>query len=272
VQSPFPLADNCRRFLIIASTALLSVVLTACGTPSGTPGNNIQPAARSYAAEPGSSAPILLFVGSGTSSSDVSAMETILNTNKLKYATATSSQIEGMSESQLKAYKLLLIPGGNSISIGQGLSSNATSNIRNAVQSGLNYLGVCAGGFFGGYSVYNGLNLTSGVWFNLYSNNNRGTGKTAVEISNPSTGTLDQYWQDGPQFTGWGTVVGKYPDGTPAIVEGKSGSGWVILSGIHAEAPASWRYGMNFSTSVQTDNNYAYTMIVAAMNGTSLAH
>src|SRR2546430_8702508 len=33
------------------------------------------------------------------------------------------------------------------------------------------------------------------------------------------------------QFTGWGAVVGRYPDGTPAIVEGKSGDGWVILSG-----------------------------------------
>ena len=33
-------------------------------------------------------------------------------------------------------------------------------------------------------------------------------------------------------------MVGKYPDGTPAIVEGTFGNGWVILSGVHPEAPA----------------------------------
>jgi len=268
VRSSIPHADKCRQVVIITATVFLLIALTACGTST----SNMQPAARSLAAKPGSSVPILLFVGTGTSASDVSAVETILNSNKLSYATANSSQIEGMSESALKAYKLLIVPGGNSISIGQGLSSTATNNIHNAVQSGLNYLGICAGGYFGGYSEYNGLNLTSGVWFDTYSNNGRGTGKTAIEISNPSTGNMDQYWQDGPQFTGWGTVVGKYPDGLPAIVEGNSGSGWVILSGIHAEAPTSWRYGMSFSTPVQTDNAYAYTMIEAALNGKSLAY
>jgi DMSO/TMAO reductase YedYZ molybdopterin-dependent catalytic subunit len=66
--------------------------------------------------------------------------------------------------------------------------------------------------------------------------------------------------------------VGKYPDGTPAIVEGKSGNGWVILSGIHAEAPSSWRGGMTFTTSVAVDNAYAGALVTAALNGTSLPH
>jgi len=66
--------------------------------------------------------------------------------------------------------------------------------------------------------------------------------------------------------------VGKYPDGTPAIVEGSSGKGWVILSGVHPEAPASWRTGMTFTTSVAVDNAYAGTLILAALNGTSLPH
>jgi hypothetical protein len=39
------------------------------------------------------------------------------------------------------------------------------------------------------------------------------------------------------QFTGWGAVIGKYPDGTPAIVEGTFGSGWVILTGVHPGGP-----------------------------------
>jgi glutamine amidotransferase-like uncharacterized protein len=216
---------------------------------------------------------IILFNGTGTSSSDVSAVEAILSANSLSYVTKNTSQIEAMSESQLASYKLLIVPGGNSITIGDSLTTAATTNIHNAVvNDGLHYLGICAGGFFGGYSIYNGLNLTSGHWFDFYEEYDDGYHKLAVEISSPSGTTLDQYWQDGPEFTGWGSIVGKYPDGTPAIVEGSSGKGWVILSGVHPEAPSSWRTGMTFTTSVATDNAYAGTLILAAYNGTSLSH
>jgi len=216
--------------------------------------------------------PILLFNGTGTISSDVSAVEAILKSLKLSYATANSSEMDSMTETKLKSYKLLIVPGGNSITIGDHLTKTATTNIHNAVQSGLHYLGICAGGFFGGYSIYNGLDLTSGVWFNVYDNGDKGTGKTAVEIAGPNGTKLDQFWEDGPEFSGWGTIVGKYPDGTPAVVEGKSGSGWVILAGFHSEAPASWRYGMTFTTSVAVDNAYAASLVTAALNGTSLPH
>ena len=75
--------------------------------------------------------------------------------------------------------------------------------------------------------------------------------------------TLDQYWEDGPEFTGWGAVVGKYPDGTPAIVQGTFGNGWVVLTGVHPEAPANWRRGMTFTTPASEDNAYAGTLIHA---------
>ena len=41
---------------------------------------------------------ILLFTGTGTSASDVSAVEAILGANSLTYSTANSSQLNGMSE------------------------------------------------------------------------------------------------------------------------------------------------------------------------------
>lgn len=250
---------------------LISIAFAACGTPGFTAGMPTQTAAVPLSAP--TTPLILLFNGTGTSSTDVTAVETILTTNKLTYSTANSSQLEAMSVTQLKAYKLLIVPGGNSITIGDNLTSSATTNIHDAVvNDGLHYLGICAGGFFGGYSIYNGLNLTSGVWFNFYEDYNDGISKEAVEISSPGAASLDQYWQDGPQFTGWGSIVGKYPDGTPAIVEGSSGKGWVILSGVHPEAPASWRSGMTFTTSVAVDNAYAGTLVLAALNGTSLPH
>jgi hypothetical protein len=265
-------ANRLQRWVICALTTLIPIAFTACGTPGATIGTRPQ----AEAAVPLTAAkkpPVLLFNGTGTSSSDVTAVEAILSANGLTYSTANSSQLNAMTEAELSAYKLLIVPGGDSITIGDNLKSSTTTNIHDAVvNDGLHYLGICAGGFFGGYSIYNGLNLTSGVWFSFYADDLKGIHKEAVEISSPSSDALDQYWQEGPQLSGWGSIVGKYPDGTPAIVEGKSGKGWVILSGIHPEAPSSWRTGMKFTTSVAVDNAYAGTLVNAALNGTSLPH
>jgi hypothetical protein len=220
------------------------------------------------------SVPVLIFNGTGTSSTDVTAVESVVSTIGLAYNTANSSQLDGMTQAELAAYKLFIVPGGNSITIGKHLSSGATSNIRDAVaQNGLNYLGFCAGAFFGGFSAYyNGVDLTSGVWFDFYADHYKGIQKEAVSISFPSQGALDIYWQDGPKLSGWGKVVGKYPNGEPAISEDYWGSGFVILSGVHPEAPAGWRYGMKFKTPLDVDLAYAGTLVKAALNRTMLPH
>jgi hypothetical protein len=241
-----------RGVLLIASLVLISTAFTACGVPGD--------------------APILLFSGSGTSPDDVTAVETILARNHLNYSTVNSWQLNWMGESQIRRYRLLIIPGGNFEKIGNRLTASTTANIRSAVQNGLNYLGICAGAFFAGNSPYNGLNLTSGVRFGFYSAEAHGIRKTAVPIAGPGSPTLDQYWEDGPQLTGWGAVVGKYPDGSPAVVEGSFGSGWVILSGVHPEAPEWWRRGMTFDTPASLDNAYAGTLIQAALNRAWLPH
>jgi len=217
---------------------------------------------------------ILLFTGSGTSPNDVAAIATILKSNHLYYSTINSSQLNGMNEAQIVRYHLLIIPGGNFIDMGNSLTPGSMANIHNAVRHGLNYLGICAGGFlagnFGGH--YNSLNLTSGIGFGFYAAENDGISKAAVAIASPGAPTLDQYWEDGPQFTGWGSVAGKYPNGTPATVQGTFGNGWVVLTGIHAEAPEDWRQGMAFKTPAGVDNAYAATLIKAALNRVSLPH
>jgi hypothetical protein len=216
---------------------------------------------------------VLIFDGTGTSSTDVTAVESVVRTAGLAYNTVNSSQLDGMTQGQLAAYKLFIVPGGNSITIGENLSSKATSTVRDAVQqNGLNYLGMCAGGFFGGFSKYNGLDLTSGVWFDFFADYYKGIHKDAVSISFPGRAALDIYWQNGPELAGWGKVVGKYPNGQSAIVEDYWGSGFVILSGVHPEAPASWRSGMKFFTPLDVDLAYAATLVTAALNRTMLPH
>jgi glutamine amidotransferase-like uncharacterized protein len=260
--------DNCQsaipgqQVMIIIALILIVTLFSACKGYSDKSTTHTDGAAQ-----------ILLFNGTGASPNDVAAVETILESNHLKYSTANSSQLNRMSESQIRAYRLLIIPGGNFIDMGNSLNPGTARNIHNAVQHGLNYLGICAGGFLAGNSVYyKGLNLTSGVKFDFYAAENQGISKAAVAIASPGAPTLDQYWEDGPQFTGWGSVVAKYPDNTPAIVEGISGCGWVILTGVHAEAPEDWRHGIHFNTTASADNAYAGTLIRAALNKVSLPH
>ena len=101
----------------VASIVLASFALSACSPPVSN-----------------DAAQILLFAGNGTSPNDVTAVETILKARHLGYFKAGSSQLAGMSESQLTAYRLMIVPGGNYITIGNSLTPGATTNIRNAVR------------------------------------------------------------------------------------------------------------------------------------------
>jgi hypothetical protein len=214
----------------------------------------------------------LLFNGTGTSRNDVAEIAKILDEKGIAYDTADSGELNKMSEQQLLGYRLIIFPGGNYITMGDHLSAETTQRVRNAVQRGVHYLGICAGGILAGKAKYNSLDLASGVSFGFYEVVNHGIHKAAVPIACAETPVVEHYWEDGPQFSGWGLVVGKYPDGAPAIVEGAAGEGWVILCGVHPEAPESWRKGMSFSTTAGAAHEYAGTLVDAALNGRSLPH
>jgi glutamine amidotransferase-like uncharacterized protein len=240
-----------------ALLALLSVGLTAC-----------RPANRSDRAA------ILLFTGTGTSAGDIAAVERVLDDTHLEYATATSSRLNGMSVAQLMTYRLVIVPGGNFMDMSASLDPRTTERLHDAVQEGVNYFGICAGAFLAGdgQGYYSSLNLTSGVKFGFYAAENRGIRKAAVAVAGVDAAPIEHYWEDGPELSGWGTVVGKYPDGTPAVVEGASGAGWVILVGVHPEAPEAWRRGMTFRTPASAADAYAGTLVQAAMTRSSLPH
>lgn len=251
-----------RRSFIAASLPLIGAAFSACDRRS----TNSDAANRAT--------PVLLFTGTGTSVNDVAAIESILERNHLNYSTASSPQLNAMTESQISQFRLVIVPGGNFIDMGNSLTASTTANVRNAVRAGVNYLGICAGGFLAGKfpSPYKSFDLTSGVKFGFYSGEKHGTRKAALRIAMAEGLALDEYWEDGPEFTGWGEVIGKYPDGTPAIVEGSAGQGRLILSGVHPEAPASWRDGMPFSTPVSVNTAYAAKLIFAALNRVELPH
>src|SRR5262245_19413451 len=88
---------------------------------------------------------VLLFNGQGTSANDVAALKDTLRDAGVRYTTANSAQLDAFGASDLRRYRLLLVPGGNFEAIGKGLSARTSDRIRDAIESGLNYLGVCAG-------------------------------------------------------------------------------------------------------------------------------
>jgi glutamine amidotransferase-like uncharacterized protein len=223
---------------------------------------------------------ILLFNGIGTSG-DVQALEYVITNNMhMDYDTVNSPGLDGMTVAQLAAYKLLIIPGGDSITIGNNLKAATLAHIKTAVRTnGLHYLGVCAGAFLASYAggtTYNDINLLNGIWFDMYPE----TAEPAAELLSRPQGqiSMDVYWEDGPSMAtqggSWGTIVAKYPNyGQPAaIIQGFAGNGWTLLQGIHPEAPASWRACCTFTTSLADDLAYSATLISAALNGTSLPH
>ncbi len=245
-----------RRMSVVLLTVLTvtSATLVSCG-----------------AGQKGSES-ILLFDGAGVARESFSALRALLDANHLDYATVGSVELNRMDQAALRRHKLLIIPGGNFVEIGGGLSKDAARRVRDAVRHGLNYLGVCAGAFLAGDSPYNGINLTSGVRFRFYAIEEKGIRKAPVWIASADGRRLEQYWEDGPQLTGWGEAIAKYPDGTPALVQGKVGEGWMVLTGVHPEAPEKWRRGFSFVTPASVDNEYAAKLIHAALEGRSLPH
>ncbi len=217
------------------------------------------------------SAAILLFNGTGTSPEDVKAFEGLLAAATLPYSTADSVELNTMSEARLRAFRLLIIPGGNFEEIGGSLDSATAAKVREAVRDGLNYHGICAGAFLAGRVADFGFNLTD-QRFAFAAPSRRGARISVEPVTSADGRTLDQYWEDGPELSGWGDVVAKYGDGTPAVVQGYVGKGWAVLSGVHAEAPEGWRAMLEFDTPVEVDNAYAVELIRAALDGRPLAH
>src|SRR5215831_14745058 len=121
-----PMGSATARFVLTTLLVLISTVFTACHAGSNE-------GRMHAAADPAS---ILLFNGTGASPGDGAALEKILSNEHLNYSAVDSSRLNGMSESQIREYRLLIVPGGNFEDLGNSLTSSAAANIRNAIQNG----------------------------------------------------------------------------------------------------------------------------------------
>ena len=94
--------------LTLVGSLLSATMFTGCGAR----GNEASSPA------PAQIAPILLFNGTGSSDGDVAALEKILHSEHLSYSTVESPSLNRMSASQIRKYRLLIVPRGNFVDIG----------------------------------------------------------------------------------------------------------------------------------------------------------
>jgi FG-GAP-like repeat len=241
---------------------------------------------------------ILLYIGStvagpgpacpeyhaGVSVPDYFALQRELDAMGLRYDTATydgdanTINLNAMTQAQFNAYAVFIVPGGNTDCIVGYWTQTTKQMIQNGVLHGsVSYLGFCAGAFVAGYRNpalnLTGLPIQNG-WdsFNYYSLYYHSQVAASLEISLASGPTLEMFWDDGPQLSGFGDTIATYPDGTPAISE-TSSNGFVILSGVHPEATADWMVSDNLSpvgSPFQTDFAFAASLINAAVTKTCI--
>ncbi len=157
-----------------------------------------------------------------------------------------------------KDTKLIVFPGGRDIPYDRNLKGKGTTKIRNFVEEGGSYLGICAGAYFGAHEVAfekgtalevhenRDLNFFPGTAFGtLYPHANfsyeseAGTHPSEISYKNQS---LYLYYNGGCAFKDAQKfpnvkILASFRDAQdqPAIIHCTVGKGNVILSGVHFE-------------------------------------
>jgi len=203
----------------------------------------------------GTTKDVLLFNGKGISTSDWQTTEKIVNSMGLSYSLINSSEMNAMSLTSLRKYGMIIVPGGYRGTIMSGLTNAAQLNIKKAVRDyGVSYLGICAGAFAAVGTLANtntvseyDLAVIYGKHLSVWWPNSQHPTADMVKVTFPNKTTRWLVWWGGPSTPEWkGGVIARYADGKPAISQGWSNKGFVIVSGPHPEAPQGWRVTAGF--------------------------
>ena len=190
------------------------------------------------------------------------SIEQIIDPNKYNIRIIHATYIINDTEWERNAV-LLIMPGGRDLPYLRGLGTAGTARIRNWVESGGAYLGLCAGGYFGcrhiefalgdellkvtgerSLQFYPG-NCIGPVWNDFQYNSEVGAHAAQLKLSGTDE-LIDIYFNGGGKFINASQynnidVLASYSETTtePAIVLCYVGLGRAILTGVHPEIPAN---------------------------------
>ncbi|MCM2321853.1 MAG: hypothetical protein NDJ90_01180 [Oligoflexia bacterium] len=224
----------------------------------------------------------LIFAGEGTNLSNADALTELAQSHFLAYRFVTSSELDAMSTEELKQYRLLVWPGGESSEMNDSLREETRTRVRDAVrESGLGYVGFCAGAWLAvgppapfGHPPYWGFGIVPAPFLEEYDPNGEAPNPIGaiVKIFFPGGKSRHLVWWGGPFFTEFPAgVLARYPDGTAAITQVEAGAGFVTLSGLHPEAPQSWRDGERLHDPDGLDLDLAWRLIESTVKRERLA-
>jgi hypothetical protein len=218
---------------------------------------------------------VLLFNGTGVSTSDWQATEQMISGQGWSYALVNSAELNAMSLEEIASYRVIVIPGGKGGTITASLTEATRLKVRQAVRDrGVGYVGFCAGAWVavgpeasGDQVASYGLAVAPGAILpSYYPGGDTSQTAAIVPVTLSSGETRQLVWWGGPSTPEWaGGVIGRYVTGEPAISQTWSGAGLVVISGPHPEAPQSWRSTAGFDSD-GLDQDLAVAMIHAAMN------
>lgn len=264
---------------------VLAAALSACNAPSdaspdlgqSTLPDTSQSDPQNPPAGHGYTTDVMLFNGSGVSTSDWQSTESILKSQGLSYQLVNSAELNAMSLEQITSFGAIVVPGGSGGTITSNLTPATRIRVRQAVRDyGVGYVGFCAGAWVAvgpeadtdntaGY----GLAVAKGSVLPSWPVPGRTAAMVPVTFSDGSVRQL--VWWGGPATPEWENgVVARYADGKPAISERWAGKGYVVISGPHPEAPQGWRSTAG-TDSDGLDYDIAIDMIQAALKKQALA-
>jgi hypothetical protein len=235
----------------------IALSLSACVPPPE------EPTSQGFAPRPTGSGEVLIFTGASAWWPEVDSLRVILEQHGVTVRGADSVQLDRMSLEDLSAYRVVIFPGGDSIEMTRSLRSETHQKIREAVQErGITYMGFCAGAWATPtFGVFTGPPLKVTLM------EERGAHHAMSRVSLPGGARRNLLWYGGPITPDSpGGVVARYPDGTPAITQMRSGRGWVVMSGVHPAATPFVINSLGLNDDDGQDYDLAWRMLDSALS------
>jgi glutamine amidotransferase-like uncharacterized protein len=262
---------------------LIGTILTACNsggagstsngsTNSTITGEEPNPVATSPVTSTRTfSTDVLIFTGSGTWSTEISDAENLFTAKGATYQEVNSAQLDAMTPDDIAKFGVIFIPGGTGSTEAASVSATTHANLRTAVQSlGVSYVGFCAGAFVAvapapaaGQDVSYGFGVVNGAVPTEYAGPGTDADYEQVALTFGDGTTENMLWYGGPITPNVG-VLAKYPTGDPAISQMWSGSGLVIIAGVHPDLSTATLSALGTSPTTSAQD-YAWEIFNAAI-------
>ena len=168
---------------------------------------------------------------------------------------------EEPNENTFKDAVIWIQPGGHASEAVAAMDSDLKVRLREFVKNGGGFVGFCAGAFVTTSLVGATENIGLGIFpgrTTLY-----GSG-AEMQTVNWQGHTRTLYWEGGPYLSELPSsveVIASYENGAVATARTLFGKGRVFITGLHPEAPMSWRTANGFEDPDGTDFDLAVDMI-----------